>query len=107
MPRSTDGIRGKTGVTEGLHVWEVYWKTEKRGTHAAIGVATKDAPLHTIGYHSLLGSNDQSWGWNLVRNKLNNGSNGRDGVTYPAWLKPNEKFLVPDKFLCTSVKKML
>ncbi|XP_025411462.1 protein gustavus isoform X2 [Sipha flava] len=99
VAQSTDCIRGKTGLTKGLHMWEVNWSTRQRGTHAVVGVATQDAPLHSVGYQSLVGSNDQSWGWDLGRNKLYHDSKSYDGITYPALLKPDETFIVPDKFL--------
>jgi SPRY domain-containing SOCS box protein 1/4 len=100
VAQSTDCIRGKTGFTKGLHVWEVHWSTRQRGTHAVVGVATQDAPLNSVGYQSLVGSNDQSWGWDLGRNKLYHDSkNIASGITYPALLKPDENFVVPDTFL--------
>jgi SPRY domain-containing SOCS box protein 1/4 len=99
VAQSTDCIRGKVGFTKGLHVWEVNWSTRQRGTHAVVGVATIDAPLHSVGYHSLVGSSDQSWGWDLGRNKLYHDSKTGTGITYPAILKPDETFLVPDKFM--------
>lgn len=99
VAQSTDCIRGKVGFTKGLHVWEVLWSTRQRGTHAVVGVATSEAPLHSVGYQSLVGSTDQSWGWDLGRNKLYHDSKNCPGVTYPAILKPDETFLVPDKFL--------
>lgn len=99
VAQSTDCIRGKVGFTKGLHVWEVNWSTRQRGTHAVVGVATIESPLHSVGYHSLVGSSDQSWGWDLGRNKLYHDSKTGTGVTYPAILKPDETFLVPDKFM--------
>lgn len=99
VAQSTDCIRGKVGFTKGLHVWEVFWSTRQRGTHAVIGVATAEAPLHSVGYQSLVGLNEHSWGWDLGRNKLYHNSKSCPGVTYPAILKPEETFLVPDKFL--------
>ena len=100
VAQSTDCIRGKTGFTKGLHVWEVNWSTRQRGTHAVVGVATLEAPLHSVGYQSLVGSTDQSWGWDLGRNKLyHNSKNCPNGSIYPALLKPDESFIVPDKFL--------
>jgi SPRY domain-containing SOCS box protein 1/4 len=99
VAQSTDCIRGKVGFTKGLHVWEVYWSTRQRGTHAVVGVATSEAPLHSVGYHSLVGSTDQSWGWDLGRNKLYHDSKNGTGISYPAILKPDETFLVPDKFM--------
>ena len=50
VAQSTDCIRGKTGFTRGLHVWEIHWSTRQRGTHAVVGVATQDAPLNSVGY---------------------------------------------------------
>lgn len=35
-----------------------------------MGISTKDASLQCQGYVGLLGSDDQSWGWNLVDNNL-------------------------------------
>lgn len=99
VAQSTDCIRGKVGFTKGLHVWEVHWSTRQRGTHAVVGVATAEAPLHSVGYQSLVGSSDQSWGWDLGRNKLYHDSKNCSGITYPAILKSDEAFIVPDKFL--------
>lgn len=82
-----------------MHVWELQWSTRQRGTHAVVGVATADAPLHSVGYQSLVGNNELSWGWDLGRNKLYHDSKNNNGVTYPALLKPDETFIVPDKFL--------
>merc|ERR1712038_1663384 len=49
VAQSTDCIRGLQGFTRGLHAWEINWSTRQRGTHAVIGVATKDAPIHRVG----------------------------------------------------------
>lgn len=40
------------------------------GTVAVIGIATKEASLLCHGYVALLGSDEHSWGWNLVDNHL-------------------------------------
>lgn len=56
------------------------------GTVAVIGIATKDAPLQCPGYVALLGSDDQSWGWNLVDNHLLH--NGDAQGTYPILNNP-------------------
>ncbi len=98
VAQSTDCIRGRVGFTRGLHVWELNWSTRQRGTHAVVGVATLTAPLHSVGYQSLVGSNDQSWGWDLGRNKLYHDSKNQAGTTYPAILKSDENFTVPDSF---------
>ncbi|XP_076065542.1 splA/ryanodine receptor domain and SOCS box containing gustavus isoform X3 [Oratosquilla oratoria] len=100
VAQSTDCIRGRVGYTRGFHVWEINWSTRQRGTHAVVGVATEEAPLHSVGYQSLVGSNDQSWGWDLGRNKLyHNIKQGNSGITYPSLLNNDETFVVPDKFL--------
>jgi len=90
-----------------MHVWELYWSTRQRGTHAVVGVATADAPLHSVGYQSLVGNNELSWGWDLGRNKLYHDSKNNNGVTYPALLKPDETFIVPDKFLGERVLRVI
>uniref|UniRef100_A0A8D8QF95 Protein gustavus n=2 Tax=Cacopsylla melanoneura TaxID=428564 RepID=A0A8D8QF95_9HEMI len=99
VAQSTDCIRGKVGYSKGFHIWEVHWSARQRGTHAVVGVGTIDAPLHSVGYQSLVGSNDQSWGWDLGRNRLYHDSKNNTGITYPTLLKPDETFVVPDKFL--------
>ncbi|XP_048523012.1 protein gustavus-like [Dendroctonus ponderosae] len=96
---STDCIRGKVAFTKGMHCWEICWPMLQRGSDAVVGVATADAPLHSVGYHSLVGSTDNSWGWDLGRNKLYHDSRNFSGPLYPAWLNPDETFMVPDKFL--------
>ncbi|VDD86347.1 unnamed protein product [Enterobius vermicularis] len=80
VAQSTDGIRGKKGVNSGMHAWEFVWEGPL-GTVACIGVATKYAALHCEGYIPLLGSDDQSWGWNLVDNVLFH--NNEQISTYP------------------------
>lgn len=97
VAQSTDCIRGKVGYTQGLHVWEIHWSTRQRGTHAVIGVATKDAPLHSVGYQSLVGATVDSWGWDLGRNKLYHDMKNCAGQVYPRLLNPDENFVVPDK----------
>ncbi|XP_034834795.1 protein gustavus isoform X1 [Maniola hyperantus] len=101
VAQSTDCIRGRVGYSRGLHCWEVVWPARQRGTHAVVGVATAHAPLHSVGYQSLVGATDQSWGWDLGRNKVyhNAKGTGSSGATYPALLRPDEQFLVPDRLL--------
>ncbi|NXD16845.1 FBSP1 protein, partial [Nothocercus nigrocapillus] len=69
IAQSTDGARAKIGFSEGRHAWEVWWEGPL-GTVAVIGIATKRAAMQCQGYVALLGSDDQSWGWNLVDNNL-------------------------------------
>ena len=80
VAQSTDGARGKIGFRHGRHAWEVIWEGPL-GTVAVIGIATKEAPNQCHGYVALLGSNDQSWGWNLVDNHLLH--NGDSQGNYP------------------------
>lgn len=70
VAQSTDAVRGLVGYTKGLHVWEINWPLRQRGTHAVVGVATQDALLHSNGYQPLVGSTEDSWGWDLGRNLL-------------------------------------
>lgn len=99
VAQSTDCIRGRFGYTRGLHVWEIVWSTRQRGTHAVVGVGTAEAPLHCVGYQSLVGSNKESWGWDLGRNKLYHDMKNHPGITYPTLLNSDENFVVPDSFL--------
>lgn len=99
VAQSTDCIRGKQVYTRGLHVWEVHWPSQQRGTHAVIGVSTSQAALHCNGYQSLVGVDKESWGWDLGRNKLYHDYKNEPSISYPANLGPDETFLIPDKFL--------
>lgn len=72
VAQSTDCIRGRMGYTKGFHVWQIIWPLRQRGTHAVIGVATKNAPLHSPGYSSLVGSTVDSYGWDLSEFPLTN-----------------------------------
>ncbi len=58
-----------------------------------------EAPVHSVGYQSLVGNNEHSWGWDLGRCKAYHDSKNQSGSPYPANLKPDESFVVPDKFL--------
>ena len=98
VAQSTDSIRSKLGYDAGLHVFEIQWPSQQRGTHAVVGVGTIEAPLHSVGYQSLIGNNDKTWGWDLGRNKAYHDSNAKPGVTYPRGLEADETFTVPDKF---------
>jgi len=99
VAQSTDCIRSKVGYERGLHVMELTWSTKQRGTHAVVGVATAEAPLHSVGYQSLIGNNEHSWGWDLTRNKMYHDSKNQTGETYPRGLSAEETFVVPDKLL--------
>ena len=126
VAQSTDCIRGKVGYERGLHLFEITWSTRQRGTHAVVGVSTgnktafrainglifkiliilAEAPIHSVGYQSLVGNNEHSWGWDLGRNKVYHNSKVHPGITYPSNLKHDETFVVPDKFLGKNLKKI-
>ncbi|CAG0925479.1 unnamed protein product, partial [Notodromas monacha] len=101
VAQSTDCIRGKKGYSKGLHVWQIKWLTRQRGTHAVVGVATADAPLHYVGYTSLVGRDVHSWGWDLRQNRLLHDCREPpgDAPVYPSCLGPDTTFVVPDTFL--------
>ncbi|XP_014328619.1 SPRY domain-containing SOCS box protein 2-like [Xiphophorus maculatus] len=67
---SSDGVRAEVGVESGLHVWEVTWNPEHRGSHAVIGISRQDCPLQDSGYKVLVGGDSLSWGWELQTNQL-------------------------------------
>ncbi|XP_074595091.1 protein gustavus-like [Brevipalpus obovatus] len=98
MAQSTDCIRGKMGYSRGLHVWQITWNTRQRGTHAVVGVATGETPLQSHGYQSLVGSNGESWGWDLGRNQLFHDSKNSEGRAYPNQ-RQDDNYMVPDTFL--------
>lgn len=80
VAQSTDACRGKIGFRHGRHAWEIIWDGPL-GTVAVIGIATIKASLLCYGYAALLGSDEHSWGWNLVDNRLLH--NGYGQGTYP------------------------
>jgi SPRY domain-containing SOCS box protein 1/4 len=101
VAQSTDCIRGKVGFSRGFHVWKIIWPVRSRGTNAVIGVATLAAPLHKTGYVSLIGENDQSYGWDLTRNKCS-----FDSTSLPSWKYPDaetsngERYVAPGNIYC-------
>ncbi|XP_024130091.2 SPRY domain-containing SOCS box protein 4 isoform X1 [Oryzias melastigma] len=102
VAQSTDCIRGRVGYTRGLHVWKIHWPARQRGTHAVVGVATAEAPLHSVGYTALVGADSESWGWDLGRNRLYHDSKNRAHSSlpsYPCFLEPEETFILPDSLL--------
>ncbi|KAM8735009.1 SPRY domain-containing SOCS box protein 1 [Acanthopagrus latus] len=70
VERSSDGVRAEMGVKSGLHVWEVLWKPEHRGSHAVLGISRQNCPLQASGYNVLVGRDSHSWGWELKTNQL-------------------------------------
>ncbi|XP_012893156.1 PREDICTED: SPRY domain-containing SOCS box protein 4-like, partial [Dipodomys ordii] len=99
VAQSSEGIRGKVGHARGLHAWQIHWPARQRGTHAVVGVATARAPLHAVGYTALVGSDAESWGWDLGRGRLYHDGDHRPGAAYPAGLAPGEAFATPDSLL--------
>ena|SRR6218665_1716102 len=47
------------------------------------------------GYCSLVGSDCEGWGWDIVRSRA---LHNKKECTYPAWLGPHDKFTIPDEF---------
>nr|XP_019948412.1 PREDICTED: SPRY domain-containing SOCS box protein 1-like [Paralichthys olivaceus] len=78
---SSDGVRAEVGVRGGLHIWEVLWNPDHRGSHAVMGVSRQDCPLQAAGYNVLVGGDEQSWGWELKTNQLWHG--GHSVGLYP------------------------
>ncbi|XP_015225471.1 PREDICTED: SPRY domain-containing SOCS box protein 1-like [Cyprinodon variegatus] len=75
---SSDAVRAEIGVKGGLHVWEVSWNPDHRGSHAVIGISKQDSPLHGSGYKVLIGGDSLSWGWELKTNQLWHGGKPLD-----------------------------
>ncbi|XP_055962805.1 SPRY domain-containing SOCS box protein 2 [Sorex fumeus] len=99
VAQSTDGARGKRGYSRGLHAWEIGWPREQRGTHAVVGVATALAPLQADRYAALLGSDGESWGWDLGRGTLCHQSKGPGAPHYPAAGPQDAPLEVPERLL--------
>uniref|UniRef100_A0A7E5A0M4 B30.2/SPRY domain-containing protein n=2 Tax=Panagrellus redivivus TaxID=6233 RepID=A0A7E5A0M4_PANRE len=91
VAQSTDCIRGKVGYSNGFHVWQITWPKRQRGTHAVVGVCTKEAPLHHTGYVSLIGQNTESYGWDIIRNKCSH-----NGKATAVWAYPTITDLDPE-----------
>jgi len=96
VAQSTDSARGKLGYSSGLHIFEISWPTKQRGTHASVGVSTQAQILHSIGYSTLIGQSEESWGWDLGRLKTYHNSAQQPGIDYPA--NRPQGFAVPKSF---------
>ncbi|CBX32970.1 Protein CBR-SPSB-2 [Caenorhabditis briggsae] len=83
VAQSTDCIRGKIGYSRGFHVWQIEWPERQRGTHAVVGVATKTAPLHATGYTALIGTTNESYGWDITRRECHHDSKNTMTWRYP------------------------
>jgi len=98
IAQSTDCIRTKVSYSSGLHQWEVTWPVRQRGTHAVVGVGTSEAPLHAVGYQSLLGNSSTSWGWDLGRLKTFHNNQPTSTSLYPSTVTHQHQWSVPDIF---------
>ncbi|XP_059382947.1 SPRY domain-containing SOCS box protein 2 [Carassius carassius] len=81
VEQSSDAVRGAVGTATGLHIWEVMWEEQQRGSHAVLGVSTHKCTLQSSGYTVLIGGDSCSWGWELSTNQL--WHDGRAGRRYP------------------------
>ena len=73
------------------------WRAGERGTHAVVGVATRAAPLHSVGYRSLVGSGEESWGWDFGRSTAYHGNASRPYPALPApWAAPDTFHMILD-----------
>ncbi|KAG8251011.1 SPRY domain-containing SOCS box protein 4 [Homalodisca vitripennis] len=93
---AADAVRGRVGFSQGIHMWAIHWPAHLRGLHPMVGVATKHADLHSNGINSIVGSDDQSWGWNLSTLRLRHDCS-MDSADYPV-VAPYDDFEVPDSF---------
>uniref|UniRef100_A0A8C2JYI2 Si:ch1073-228j22.2 n=1 Tax=Cyprinus carpio TaxID=7962 RepID=A0A8C2JYI2_CYPCA len=81
VEQSSDAVRGAVGTATGLHIWEVLWEEQQRGSHALLGVSTHKCTLQASGYTVLIGGDTCSWGWELSTNQL--WHDGKAGRRYP------------------------
>lgn len=70
VAQSTDLAMTNTCFSNGFHVIQIEWPVNQRDTHAVIGLALKEAPVHAAGYINLLGHTKSSLGWDINNNKL-------------------------------------
>ncbi|KAG8330887.1 SPRY domain-containing SOCS box protein 4 [Homalodisca vitripennis] len=94
---AADAVRGRIGFSQGIHMWAIHWPAQLRGLHPMVGVATKYADIHGNGTNSIVGSDDQSWGWNLSTLRLCHDCSSIESADYPAAM-PYDDFEVPDTF---------
>jgi F-box protein 45 len=70
IAQSSDVARANVGFSRGIHEWIVRFDSPKLGSHAGVGICTSSCSLHGNGYYCVLGENDQSWGWDVVKHEL-------------------------------------
>ncbi|CAL1546837.1 unnamed protein product [Lymnaea stagnalis] len=69
----TDAARWSSGMTEGKHVFEVYWpEANNRGHCSCIGVGSTDVLLKQKDRVSLVGQHSQTWGLDLTKRRTLN-----------------------------------
>jgi len=95
VTQSTDGVRGKMGVSRGISIYEISWPVRMRGTHASVGVATRQAPIQAHGYIPLIGSNRHSWGWDIGRKEV---IHLMTRENYPSAVQNHYQWSVPESF---------
>lgn len=72
---STDIAKAKTGYTDGIHIYKIFWPKANRGEVAVIGLVSSEAPLEAAEILPLCGLNSNSLGWDIVNNKAIYGGN--------------------------------
>ncbi|CAD5213211.1 unnamed protein product [Bursaphelenchus okinawaensis] len=100
VAQSTDCIRGKKGYNRGFHVWQITWPVRQRGTHAVIGVCNKNCRMQIAGYHSLIGNDENSFGWDIIRNQGLHMAKSKAHWTYPDPSIVDNHFQAPESVFC-------
>ena len=78
-------------------MWEITWERDEWGSFAVIGIATPQAPLQSLGYGPLVGSNAQSWGWDLSSEVTHhNGKESAYPANYPSFFVPDTVYVILD-----------
>ena len=90
----TDAIRGSQCFETRVNAWKITWLQHERGTHAMVGVATDQMPLQAPGYVPLVGSDQHSWGFDLVNKTLHH-----DGKTINFAYPDRKSSLVDDEII--------
>uniref|UniRef100_A0AC35UI58 B30.2/SPRY domain-containing protein n=1 Tax=Rhabditophanes sp. KR3021 TaxID=114890 RepID=A0AC35UI58_9BILA len=104
VAQSTDCIRGKVGYSKGFHVWKIVWPLRQRGTNAVIGVGNSDTQLHSLGYNSLIGWSEDSYGFDIVKLKCFHNAKQSEGWAFPNQINEGEeeidKSSIPESIYC-------
>uniref|UniRef100_A0A3Q3VSS0 Uncharacterized protein n=1 Tax=Mola mola TaxID=94237 RepID=A0A3Q3VSS0_MOLML len=96
VERSSDGVRAEIGVKSGLHVWEVLWNPNHRGSHAVLGISRQNCPLQASGYNVLVGGDSWSWGWELKTNQPRSSTSSHTKMAQTPLVIPERILLVLD-----------